>query len=137
MVFCEAKVLSTSQPTNIAGDCNVLLLKILYLAVCMEQGGWVDLCVMTLQPRHKGLLGDDTIFGPIHDARISLHCKLDDTALRCRSILQVQKKQNHWVASSSKIKGKSTTYEKIGTQQSSSVISSNTSHMQGPKFCSR
>ena len=29
-------------------------------------------CVMTLQPKLKGVLGDYTIVGPIHDAKISL-----------------------------------------------------------------
>ena len=32
----------------------------------------------------KGALGDKTIFGPVHDAKIAL--QMDDTALRCRSV---------------------------------------------------
>ena len=42
-VLCEAKSLGDGQLIFIAGDFNVYLQNIPSLAVCMKQGGWVDL----------------------------------------------------------------------------------------------
>ena len=41
--LCEAKALGNGQPIFVAGDFDVLPLKIPFLAVCIEQKGWVDL----------------------------------------------------------------------------------------------
>ena len=46
-------------------------------------------CVVTLQPKQKGTLGNNTIFGPVQDAR-ALYT-VDDTALLGKSILVVDK----------------------------------------------
>ena len=42
-VLCEANALGNGHPIFTAGDFNVSPLKIPSLALCMEQGGWVDL----------------------------------------------------------------------------------------------
>ena len=120
----------------------------------------------------KGVLGENTIFGPIHNAKISLQCGRYDIEVQVDSLCEDGSKS--WVvvsrgwtdtlrkfcqdanspctqkpslsrtqvrASSGDvcnwIQSKSTTYEKIGTKQSSSKITFDTSHRQCQKFCAR